>query len=216
MRNSPQRIKIFDAIALLSAEFTAAITGVITSIAHGLKDGDPVRLTTTDTLPAGLSLATRYYVISATTNTFKLSTDRGCGVAVDITDTGTGTHTFTVAASSEPVLIGDFRHKKITIHMEGMGAGDTATIKAMESGQEIPPDFDATASKDNDYEYVQNVKNEDGSTVDGETGLAMSASVIKGKWAVNINGGKWFALKLTAQNDTANTSVTAYVELANN
>lgn len=74
--------------------FTAATTDVITLAAHGLLAGDRLRFTTTGTLPAGLSLATTYYVIASGlgANTFKVSATLG-GAAVDITDTGTGVHT---------------------------------------------------------------------------------------------------------------------------
>lgn len=55
-----------------------------------------VQLTTTTTLPAGLSLATDYYVIKVTDTTIKFATSYAnavAGTAVDITDAGTGTHT---------------------------------------------------------------------------------------------------------------------------
>ena len=58
--------------------------------------GTRVRLTTTTTLPAGLSLATDYYVIKVTDSTFKLATTYAnavAGTAINITDAGTGTHT---------------------------------------------------------------------------------------------------------------------------
>jgi hypothetical protein len=58
--------------------------------------GTRVRLTTTTTLPAGLSLATDYYVIKVTDSTFKLATSYAnavAGTAINITDAGTGTHT---------------------------------------------------------------------------------------------------------------------------
>lgn len=58
--------------------------------------GTRVRLTTTTTLPAGLSLATDYYVIKVTDSTFKLATSYAnaiAGTAINITSTGTGTHT---------------------------------------------------------------------------------------------------------------------------
>lgn len=71
--------------------FTAAITNTITSAGHGLSDGDVLLLTTSNTLPAGLSTATPYFVINSATDTFELSLTSG-GAAVDITDTGTGTH----------------------------------------------------------------------------------------------------------------------------
>lgn len=60
--------------------------------------GTRVRLTTTTTLPAGLSLATDYYVIRASDSTFKLATTYANAVAgtqINITDAGTGTHTIT-------------------------------------------------------------------------------------------------------------------------
>lgn len=58
--------------------------------------GTRTRLTTTTTLPAGLSLATDYYFIKIDDNTFKLATSYAnaiAGTAINITDAGTGTHT---------------------------------------------------------------------------------------------------------------------------
>ena len=58
--------------------------------------GTRVQLTTTTTLPAGLSLATNYYVIKVTDSTCKLATSYAnavAGTAINITDAGTGTHT---------------------------------------------------------------------------------------------------------------------------
>lgn len=70
-----------------------AATDVITSTsAHGLAVGDRVRFTTTTTLPAGLSPATDYYVLTVpSTTTLTVSASDG-GSVIDITDTGTGTH----------------------------------------------------------------------------------------------------------------------------
>lgn len=58
-----------------------------------------VRFTTSSTLPAGLSLATDYWLIRASATTATVATSLANAVAgtfVDITDTGTGTHTLTV------------------------------------------------------------------------------------------------------------------------
>jgi len=66
------------------------------SIPSNILTGTRVRLTTTTTLPAGLSLATDYYVIKVSDTTFKLATSYAnaiAGTAIDITSTGTGTHT---------------------------------------------------------------------------------------------------------------------------
>lgn len=67
-----------------------------TNIPSNILTGTRVRLTTTTTLPAGLALATDYYVIKVTDSTFKLATSYAnavAGTAIDITSAGTGTHT---------------------------------------------------------------------------------------------------------------------------
>ena len=74
-------------------------SNTITALGHTLDDDDTVKFITSDTLPAGLSTTTTYYVIGSNTDagTFKVSTTKG-GSEVDITNTGTGTHKFKVFA----------------------------------------------------------------------------------------------------------------------
>jgi len=61
--------------------------------------GAAVYFTTTDTLPAGLSIDTVYYLYQISSTTFKVCTSyknsvgSSAGTFIDITDTGTGTHT---------------------------------------------------------------------------------------------------------------------------
>ena len=95
--------------SLNTFDFTVvASTDLITqTVASGIKPEplhplDGVELTTTGTLPAGLSLATRYYIISTSGKeepyTFKLASsivNARAGTAIDITDAGSGTHTLT-------------------------------------------------------------------------------------------------------------------------
>jgi hypothetical protein len=61
------------------------------SRAHGMADGDRVMLFNVfaETLPTGLSEGTIYFVVSSTTDSFKVSTTSG-GSAVDITALGGG------------------------------------------------------------------------------------------------------------------------------
>jgi len=56
---------------------------IITSVAHGMVDSDPVRLTTTGELPEGLMLGIDYYVVGSTLDTFQLALTVG-GDAVEI------------------------------------------------------------------------------------------------------------------------------------
>lgn len=85
-----------------AATFTAvAATDLCTAASHGFVTGLLVRGTTTTTLPAGLALATDYFVIKVSANTFKLASslvNALAGTAIDITSAGTGVHTLTPTA----------------------------------------------------------------------------------------------------------------------
>lgn len=85
-----------------TATFTAdAGTDVLTytsttSIPSNLLTGTRVQVSTTTTLPAGLSAATNYYLIRVDDNSCKLATSYANAVAetaIDITTAGSGTHT---------------------------------------------------------------------------------------------------------------------------
>ncbi len=71
-------------------------TDQITLTAHSFNDGNSVVLTTTGTLPAGLSTEDVYYVSDVDSNTIALYTDKELTSIVDITAAaGGGTHTIT-------------------------------------------------------------------------------------------------------------------------
>lgn len=78
----------------------SAANDTISNADHGLLLNDVIRFTTTGTLPAGLSPATDYHIISGslTDGVFKVSTSQGGG-AVDITDQGSGIHTATLTST---------------------------------------------------------------------------------------------------------------------
>jgi len=89
----------------VAAAAVNATTDVITVASNFDKwiTGMKVRLTTTTTLPAGLSLATDYFVIRVTATTIKLATSLAnaiAGTAINITSAGTGTHTITHTLSA--------------------------------------------------------------------------------------------------------------------
>lgn len=90
------------AVALTSITQVATINDALfTRANHGLPNGTALVLTTSGGLPTGLALATHYYVVEATTDTFKVSLTPG-GAIVDISTAGTGTHSFTVL----PTILG--------------------------------------------------------------------------------------------------------------
>jgi hypothetical protein len=97
--------------------FTAnAATDVITTASTldvdvGSTTGRAVTVSSSGTLPAGLSAGTIYFLIRVTATTYKLATsltNADAGTAVDITSAGSGTHTISVINHGEPkVLIVD-------------------------------------------------------------------------------------------------------------
>lgn len=86
--NNPIRIRYWAGVLV---PFTATNgTDTINAANHPFADGDKVRLSYSgETLPAGLSALTDYYVVSATDSTFKLSATSG-GTAVNFTSDGNG------------------------------------------------------------------------------------------------------------------------------
>jgi len=182
-------IKVLDAIGIKTANFTAATTDIITSAAHGLVNGNKVVLTTTDTLPAGLSTGTVYYVIDVTTNTFKLSTQRGGG-PVDITDTGTGTHTFTMHDVGDAVLAAGYKHIRMSIDSDGGGDAEM-TVKFQGSNQITKPDFSAAQAEDNQWDYVEVVDLQSGTPINGDDGIAFSGADDHRNIEYNVNGMRW-------------------------
>lgn len=112
---------------------------------HGFETGDgPFQLTTTDTLPAGSSAATNYWIIVPTdsTDTFKLATSYAnaiAGTAVDITNAGTGTHTINgmVSVAESPASSDANGSGSIllntSIGIKAFGAPEAFTIKGYDA-----------------------------------------------------------------------------------
>lgn len=77
--------------------------------AHGYLTGLQGQLTTTGTLPGGLSTATNYYLIKVDADNYKFASSRAnaqAGTAIDITSaSGGGTHTFTPTSGG---TVGEF------------------------------------------------------------------------------------------------------------
>lgn len=77
--------------------FTCTVNDTL-NISFGLQNNDIVRAFTTNTLPTGMAVDTRYFVVQATTTTIKVSLSSG-GAPVAITGgTGVGVHTLEVPA----------------------------------------------------------------------------------------------------------------------
>lgn len=131
-----------------------AATDVLNATAHGLSNGDRLRLTTTGTAPGGLS-ERNYYVVNKTTDTLQVSLTSG-GSAVDITSTGTGTHSVELLEPPGSTLSNariQFRRggRRGTVGVEldevdGITIDD-ATDWAITIDERAPDDFDLAAGE---------------------------------------------------------------------
>lgn len=74
---------------------TIANPGVVTWANHGFVNGDAVTLSTTGTLPTGLTAGTLYYIVAAATNTFELALTVG-GAPIVTTGAQSGVQTAVV------------------------------------------------------------------------------------------------------------------------
>lgn len=115
-------------------DFTVvAATDIFTSSAHGFDTGDIVRLSSTTTLPAGLSSTVNYYVSKIGADTFYLYTDARLTTKANATDTGTGTHTAKLYGALRTCFAVTFTDGTETFTDNGDGtltgsAGGTGTI----------------------------------------------------------------------------------------
>ena len=96
-----------------SGTVSAVTTGAdsLTINNHPFNVGERVYITTTATLPGGLSALTEYFIIDTDANTIKLATTKAnaiAGTAIDLTSTGSGTivveHTKYIEASGNGLL----------------------------------------------------------------------------------------------------------------
>ena len=205
MRNI-RNYTILSKIGILTATFTAAVTDIITANAHGLKNGDMVVLTTTTTLPAGLSLATVYYAIEVTTNTFKLSaspvaeytTNQGGAnpTPVDITSTGTGTHTFTMHDIGKNINVSDFRHLIVSVHGNDNANLDIGFLGSIGKSVDEPnacPDFSAASTFENSHDFLDIVSTSDDVSINGAAdSISMTGTNVNKLYEINVNGLEWF------------------------
>jgi hypothetical protein len=194
MRSKTQEQIVFNGASILQAAFTAATTDICTSAAHGFVGGEKVILTTTGTLPAGLALATNYYVRDVTTNTFKLSATPD-GEAVNITDTGSGTHTMTVQGKA--IYVGDYNRVGISL---AFTTTPTMTVKIqgslMDEGSAL--DFSAAQSASNRWDYVDIADLQNEASIDGDTGVACSGSADYRLFRASCECLKWICVNVTA------------------
>lgn len=191
-------------VSVIASSTNASPIEITTSGSHGLVTGDKVTIFghTTNTAANGTWSVIR---VSATKFTLTGSTGNGIGGA-----------TGTVADFIKPVNVIDFRHLIVSLASDGGGTAD-ATIKCVGSPIDgatdgAPPDFAATRSVSNFFEYIQMMDKQSlGTGLPGDTGVVFSSADDYRLFEVNVNGLKWLSFLPTAA--TAGTFTIKLLEL---
>jgi len=102
--------------------------------------------------------------------------------------------------AGKPIYVGDKRHAVFTFATDG-GADAALTVKFQGSTQDDPPTFGSAQSVTNMWDYVQVKDLEDGSTIDGDTGIAVATADDYRQVEVNTNHLKWVTANVTARTE---------------
>jgi|GEM_PF-3640962 len=90
-------------------------TSTFTSTLHQYRNGSIIRLATTGALPTGASVATDYYVVNQTANTWQISSTLG-GAPIALSGTQSGTHTSTQQQTTTGVGNADLDVSEDRVH----------------------------------------------------------------------------------------------------
>ena len=114
---------------------------------------------------------------------------------------------------------GDFRHAIFYLATDGGGdANFTVKFqgsigKGIGANMDVAPTFSSAASVTNMWDYIEVVDLEDGSTIDGDTGVSSAGADDYRIFEANVNGLQYISARLTARSAG---EVTVVVRLFNN
>lgn len=93
-----------------------------------------------------------------------------------------------------PMLVADF--KNVMLQLIGTGTA-VFTVKFQGSYSDEMPDFVSAQSDTNAWDYVEVVDLQDGTVIDGDTGITFSAADVRNV-ELNTNGMQWVCARITA------------------
>lgn len=89
----------------------------------------------------------------------------------------------------------DYRHAVISVHT---ASSANCTLKFVGSISESAPDFSASQSVSNNYDFIEVKDLQDGSAIDGDVGIVLAGTDDHRLFEFNINGLQWLNARLTA------------------
>lgn len=187
---------------------TDATPIVVTATSHGFATNDLVMIFghTTNVAANGV-----YRVVRVDANSFQLK-DKDSGASIAGSAGGAGSGGIAIAAPKIP-FVQDFQHAILSFVTAGTA---TLTIKVAGSIGKLDgscPNFGATQSASNPYNFIQVINLMDGGTVNGDTGLAVTGTDFNRTYEININALKYLTLIPTA---FTQGNVTAKLQVFNN
>ena len=184
---------LFLSTSLLSSAFTMDTTSSMTVTGHGWRIDDKIRMSSVTTLPAGLSASTDYYVVKIVdANTVQISATLS-GEAITTTDAGTGTHT--AVLKSRYIFSDRFTDMTMSWHTAN-SANFTAKLQKSDQSD---INFENASTATNRWTYVQTIDNDDGSAVDGSTGITQDTPGTdeNKSFSINLDRNTWYCLDIT-------------------
>ncbi len=109
--------------------------------------------------------------------------------------------------TGRPVLVQDF---KTVVFSFATAGSATLTVKFQGSNEEACPDFSAAQSVGNMWDYIEVIDLQSGSSVAGDTGLAVAGADDFRNIEANFSGMRWVCATVTAR---TGGSVTVKVRL---
>ncbi len=89
----------------------------------------------------------------------------------------------------------------------GTSATTTATVKFQGSISDASPTFTSAQSVSNHWDYIDVIDLQSGSSIDGDTGIAVSATSDFRNVQINVDGLKWLCAIISGYSGTGTVTV---------
>ena len=106
-----------------------------------------------------------------------------------------------------PLFVADFDHIMLALDT---ASSANLTVKFQGSYAHQMPDFNAAQSVSNQWDYIEVKDIEDGSAIDGDTGIAPAGTDDNRIFEANLSGLRWICAVVTARS-AGSVSVRAFV-----
>lgn len=102
----------------------------------------------------------------------------------------------TSASVGRSIFIKDAKHVKVTLATTGLVPGRSVSVNFKASDQELAPNFATAKSATNMWDYIEVIRQADGTPIDGVTGDTIAGSDDVRTYELNTNGATWFTVDL--------------------